>query len=54
MERRQFIQGTAGTALASVAALARGRILGANDRLNVALIGWADEGERSPTLWLPG
>ena len=53
MERRQFIQGTAGTALASVAALARGRILGANDRLNVALIGWADEGERSPTLWLP-
>ena len=44
MERRQFIQGTAGTALASVAALARGRILGANDRLNVALIGCGGRG----------
>jgi predicted dehydrogenase len=44
MKRRRFIQGTAGTALASVAALSGARILGANDRINVGLIGCGGRG----------
>jgi predicted dehydrogenase len=43
MERRQFIQQAAGTALASVA-LTRGNILAPNDRVNVALIGCGGRG----------
>ncbi len=44
MERRRFIQRAAGTALASVAALARAKIAGANERINVGLIGCGGRG----------
>jgi predicted dehydrogenase len=39
MERRQFIQRAAGSALASAASFSAGRVLGANNRVNVGLIG---------------
>jgi predicted dehydrogenase len=42
MERRQFMRQAAGTVMASAAALSR--ILGANDRVNVALIGCGGRG----------
>jgi len=44
MKRRRFIQGAAGTALASVAALSGDGIRAANDRVNVALIGCGGRG----------
>src|SRR5262249_48949337 len=48
MERRQFIQQAAGTALASAASFSR--ILGANDRVNVALIGCGERGRVNADL----
>jgi len=50
MKRRRFIQGAAGTALASAAALSGGRILGANERVNVALIGCGGRGRSDADL----
>ncbi len=50
MERRQFIQGAAGTALASVAARSGTGVLGANDRVNVALIGCGGRGRSDAGL----
>jgi len=50
MQRRQFIQHAAGTALASAAAFSAGRILGANDRINVALIGCGGRGRSDAEL----
>jgi len=44
MERRRFIQGAAGTALVSVAALSKAGIPGASDRVNIALIGCGGRG----------
>ena len=44
MERRRFIQGAAGAALVSGAALPASRVLGANNRVNVALIGCGGRG----------
>ena len=48
MQRRQFIQKASGTALVSAAAFSR--ILGANDRLNVALIGCGERGRLDADL----
>ena len=50
MERRQFIQQVAGTALASATALSGARILGANDRVNVGLIGCGGRGRGDANL----
>jgi predicted dehydrogenase len=50
MQRRQFIQQAAGTALASAAAFSPGKILGANDRVNVALIGCGGRGRQDASL----
>ena len=50
MERRQFIRQAAGTALASVTGFSGGRILGANDRVNVALIGCGGRGRADADL----
>jgi predicted dehydrogenase len=50
MERRQFIQHAAGTALISAAALSTARILGANDRVNVGLIGCGGRGRSDADL----
>jgi predicted homoserine dehydrogenase-like protein len=50
MERRQFIQRVASTALVSATALSGARILGANDRVNVGLIGWGGRGRGDANL----
>src|SRR5215831_18616294 len=50
MQRRQFIQQAAGTALASAAALSAGKVLGARDRVNVALIGCGGRGQSDAEL----
>jgi predicted dehydrogenase len=50
MERRQFIQQVAGTALVSATALSGPRILGANDRVNVGLIGCGGRGRADADL----
>ena len=50
MERRQFIQHVAGTALVSAAALSGPGILGANDRVNVGLIGCGGRGRTDADL----
>src|SRR6516164_3410254 len=48
MQRRQFIQKASGTALVSAAAFSR--ILGANDRVNVALVGCGGRGREDAGL----
>ena len=48
MERRRFIQQAAGTVLVSAASFSR--ILGANDRVNVALIGCGERGRLDADL----
>jgi len=50
MERRQFIQHVGGTALVSATALSGSRILGANDRVNVGLIGCGGRGRSDGEL----
>ena len=50
MERRQFIQQVAGTALVSATALSGSRILGANDRVNIGLIGCGGRGRSDAEL----
>jgi len=50
MERRQFIRQVASTTLASAAALSGRRILGANDRVNVGLIGCGGRGRADADL----
>ncbi len=50
MERRQFIQQVAGTALVSATALSGARILGANDRVNIGLIGCGGRGRADADL----
>ena len=44
MERRQFIRQVAGTALASATALSGTRVVGANERVNIGLIGCGGRG----------
>ena len=53
MERRQFIQQVAGTALVSAKALSGSRALGANDRVNIALIGCGGRGRSDAALLRP-
>ncbi|HEY6291871.1 MAG TPA: Gfo/Idh/MocA family oxidoreductase [Terriglobia bacterium] len=50
MERRQFIQQVASTAVASAAAFSGSRILGANNRVNVGLIGCGGRGRADADL----
>jgi len=50
MHRRQFIQRAAGTALVSAAAFSTGKVTGANDRVNVALIGCGGRGRADADL----
>ncbi len=50
MERRQFIQQVAGAALVSATPLSGPRILGANDRVNVGLIGCGGRGRADADL----
>jgi predicted dehydrogenase len=50
MERRQFIQGAAGTALVSAVPFSARKILGANDRVNVALVGCGGRGREDAGL----
>ena len=50
MERRQFIQQVAGTALVSATALSGSRLLGANDRVNIGLIGCGGRGRSDAAL----
>src|SRR5208282_2374972 len=50
MERRQFIQQVAGTGLVSATALSGATILGANDRVNVGLIGCGGRGRADADL----
>jgi predicted dehydrogenase len=44
MERRDFLKSTAGAGVAAWTAVSAGRVLGANDRLNVGLIGCGSRG----------
>jgi predicted dehydrogenase len=50
MERRRFIQQVAGTALVSATALSGTRILGANNRVNIGLIGCGGRGRLDASL----